>query len=82
VGAARGDAADAEAQFKRALDVATAQSARIWALRAGSRLARLWRDAGRIAEARALLAPILDGFSEGFELADLVEGKALLDEFA
>jgi class 3 adenylate cyclase/predicted ATPase len=79
---ARGDAADAEAQFKRALDVATAQSARIWALRAGSRLARLWRDAGRITEARALLAPILNDLSEGFDLADLVEGRVLLDELA
>jgi predicted ATPase len=79
---ARGDVADAEVQFKRALDVATAQSARMWALRAATRLTHLWRDAGRTAEARALLAPILDGFTEGFEMADLVEGKALLDELA
>jgi class 3 adenylate cyclase/predicted ATPase len=79
---ARGEAADAGAQFKRALGVARAQSARMWALRAAIRLARLWRDAGRTAEARALLAPILDGLTEGFELADLVEGRALLDELA
>jgi predicted ATPase len=54
----------------------------MWALRAATRLARLWRDAGRMAEARTLLAPILNDFTEGFELADLVEGKALLDELA
>jgi hypothetical protein len=51
-------------------------------LRAGTSLARLWRDQGKIADAQALLAPIYDWFTEGFDAADLVAAKALLDELA
>ena len=38
--------------------------------------------AGQAAEARALLAPIYGWFTEGFDTADLLEAKALLDELA
>jgi predicted ATPase len=34
------------------------------------------------AQAHALLAPIYDWFTEGFETADLVEAKELLDELS
>jgi predicted ATPase len=34
------------------------------------------------AEARDLLAPVYDWFTEGFETPDLREAKALLDELA
>ncbi len=37
------------------------------------------RDQGRRDEARALLAPIYDWFTEGFDTADLKDAKALLD---
>jgi hypothetical protein len=43
-------------------------------------LARLWRDQGRRAEARDVLAPVYDWFTEGFDTADLKDAKALLDE--
>ncbi len=43
---------------------------------------RLWRDQGRRAEAHNLLAPVYDGFTEGFATADLKAAKALLDELA
>ena len=49
-------------------------------LRAGTRLARLWGEQGRRAEARELLAPIYGWFTEGFDTRDLKEAKALLDE--
>ena len=52
----------------------------MWELRASVSLASLWRDEGRHAEARDLLAPIYGRFTEGFGTPDLKEAKALLDE--
>jgi predicted ATPase len=49
---------------------------------AAVRLARLWRDQGKRAEARDLLAPIYGWFTEGFDTPVLQEAKALLDELA
>jgi predicted ATPase/DNA-binding winged helix-turn-helix (wHTH) protein len=80
-GAAEADAA-AEAAFRRSLDMAHRQGARSWALRTATSLARLWRDRGRAAEARTLLADVYSGFSEGFATADLVAAKSVLDELA
>ena len=73
------DAAKTEVYFERALGVARAQQAKSWELRAATSLARLWRDQGRRDEARTLLAPIYDWFTEGFDTRDLKEAKALLD---
>jgi predicted ATPase len=74
------DATKAQAHFKRALEIARAQQARSWELRAAARLARLWRDQGRRAEARQVLAPVYGWFTEGFDTLDLKEAKALLEE--
>jgi len=74
------DAAKAEAYFERALAVARAQQARSWELRASMSMARLWRDQGKRDEARDLLVPVYDWFTEGFGTLDLKEAKALLDE--
>jgi predicted ATPase len=54
----------------------------MWVLCAATSLGRLWRDQGRRAEARDLLAPIYGWFTEGFETADLKNAKELLDELA
>ena len=51
-------------------------------LRAATSLARLWRDQGRRAEARDLLAPVYGWFTEGFDTPDLREAKSLLAELA
>ena len=45
-------------------------------------LALLLRDTNRRDEARKLLADIYGWFTEGFELADLKDAKALLDELS
>jgi predicted ATPase len=77
--ARKGDAAGAEADFIRAIDLARDQGAKHWELRAATGLARLWHDQGRRAEARGLLAPIYGWFTEGFDLPHLRDAKALLD---
>jgi predicted ATPase len=45
-------------------------------------MARLWRDQGKRDEARELLAPVYGWFTEGFDMCDLKDAKALLDELA
>jgi predicted ATPase len=76
------DAAKVEAYFERALAVARKQQAKSWELRAAMSLARLWRDQGKMVQARELLAPIYGWFTEGFDTRDLKEAKALLEELA
>jgi predicted ATPase len=76
------DAAKAEAYFDRALAVARQQQAKSWELRTAMSLARLWRDQGKVRQARELLAPVYGWFTEGFDTCDLKEAKALLDELA
>jgi predicted ATPase len=68
--------------FERALDISRQQKARSLELRAAMSLARLWRDQGKRAEARDLLAPIYGWFTEGFDTADLMDARELLEELA
>jgi predicted ATPase len=70
--------AEAETWLQRALDVARRQAARSLELRAATSLARLWHHQGKHAEARNLLAPVYNWFTEGFDAPDLKEAKALL----
>ncbi len=72
--------AEAEAWLQQALDIARRQEAKSLELRAAMSLSRLWQQQGKQAEARALLAPIYGWFTEGFDTADLLEAKALLEE--
>ena len=74
-----GVAAAAEDHFRQALDWACRQGALSWELRAATSLARLLRGQGRPADATALLQPVYDRFTEGFDTADLKTAKALLD---
>jgi predicted ATPase/DNA-binding winged helix-turn-helix (wHTH) protein len=71
--------AQAEACFQQAIAVARGQQAKSWELRAAISLSRLWQQQDRRDEARALLAPIYDWFTEGFDTADLQEAKALME---
>jgi len=76
------DEAKAQTHFERALEIARAQQARSWELRAATSLARLRRDQVRRDEAYEFLAPVYGWFTEGFDTLDLVEAKALLAELA
>ena len=49
-------------------------------LKAATELARLWRGQGKVAEARGLLEPVVEWFTEGLDTAPLLEARALLDE--
>jgi predicted ATPase/DNA-binding winged helix-turn-helix (wHTH) protein len=77
--AATGAAVAAEDHFRQALDWARRQDALSLELRAATSLARLLRDQGSSAEAKGLLQPVYDRFTEGFDTADLKSAKALLD---
>ena len=76
------DAAKVEAYFDRALMVARQQQAKSFELRAAMSLARLWRDQGKVQQARELLAPVYGWFTEGFNTRDLKEAKVLLEALA
>jgi predicted ATPase len=69
----------AEIYFHQALAVAREQKARSWELRAAMRMARLWRDHGKHQQARDLVAPVYDWFTEGFGTLDLKEAKRLFE---
>jgi predicted ATPase len=76
------DTMKAQVYFERALAVARQQHAKSWELRASMSLARLWRDQGKVQQARELLAPVYGWFTEGFDTRDLKDAKTLLEELA
>jgi len=76
------NALEAQHCFERAIEIARNQSAKSLELRATMSLARLLASRGRRDEARAMLADIHGWFTEGFDTADLKDGKALLDELS
>ncbi len=73
---------EAEVWLRRALDLAGEQDAKSWQLRAATDLALLWQEQEKSADASAVLGPIYDWFTEGFDTADLRNAKGLLDELA
>ena len=76
------EVSQAETCFQQALAMARRQQAKALELRAAMRLSRLWQQQGKRTEAYALLAPIYEWFTEGFDTADLQEAQALLEELA
>jgi tetratricopeptide (TPR) repeat protein len=76
---ATGDPHAAELSYRRAVEVARQQDAKLFELRAAIGLARLTCKQDRRGEARDLLAPIYNWFTEGFNAPDLKEAKLLLD---
>ena len=74
--------ASAEACYRRALEVARRQGARSLELRAAVSLSRLWQAADRHGDARDLLAPIYERFTEGLDLPELREAAAFLAELS
>ncbi len=78
----RGDVAQAEMCFARSLSLAHQRGARGTELRVATLLSRLWQEQGEPERARDLLLPIYNGFTEGFDTAELQAAKALLDQLA
>jgi predicted ATPase/DNA-binding winged helix-turn-helix (wHTH) protein len=68
----------AETDLRKAIDLAVSQGARSWQLRAATSLAKIWYGEGRLSEARELLLPICDWFTEGFATPDFTAAKALV----
>jgi tetratricopeptide (TPR) repeat protein len=77
-----GDQSAAEQHYRQAIAIAERQRAKLFQLRASVSLARLWHDQGKRSEARDLLGPIYNWFTEGFDVPDLKDAKALLNELA
>ena len=69
---------DAENCFVQSLELSRRQAARAWELRTAIDLAGLWTTQGRPERARALLQPVFEQFTEGFDTADLQAAERLL----
>jgi predicted ATPase len=74
------DCSAAEEYFQRSLDSARRQGALSWELRVGLSMCRLRVIQGRADEGRRELASLYGRFTEGFDTADLIAAKQLLDE--
>jgi len=68
-----------EALLQRSLAIAREHGAAAWELRTATSLARHRLADGRAADARALLAPLYERFTEGFETQDLRAARQLLE---
>jgi predicted ATPase len=73
------DAALAEQFFREAIAIAIEDDAKSKHLRAATSLAGLWRQQGRIEEAVALLRPLYESFTEGWDMPDMKNARALLE---
>ncbi len=76
------DANAAIEEYRRAISIARDRNTKLLELRATSDLSRLWAKRGDRRKAKALLAPVHDWFSGGFDKPDLQEAKALLEDLA
>jgi len=76
----RAEAGEIETILVNSLEIARAQQARCWELRAACDLARLWQRQGRGREGLKLVQAIYEQFTEGFDTADLREAKALMQD--
>jgi len=77
-----GRPSEAQEALHAALAFARQQGARSWELRTAITIAEQLQADGDAAAARALLQPILEGFTEGFETRDLVAARGVLERLA
>ncbi len=80
--ASNGSDVEAEVSYRKAIEVATELKAKLWELRAVTALAKLWQRQGKKQEAGALLQPICDWFTEGFDTKDLKDAQLLIAELS
>ena len=74
--------APAEKAFQTAVEIAKQQGARSWGLRAALSLAKLYQSTARPADAHAVLALALEGFSPTAEMPEIAEAQAVLAALA
>jgi predicted ATPase/class 3 adenylate cyclase len=74
------DTKEAEERLTHAMDTAALQSANLLELRAATSLARILQNQCKLDEARELLKPIYDRFTEGADSLDLHEAAELLEQ--
>jgi predicted ATPase len=72
----------AEEAFQTALDTARQQGSRSFGLQAALALSKLYQSTSRPAEARAVLAPALEGFALTAEMPEIAEAQALMESLA
>jgi predicted ATPase len=74
--------ATAEEAFQTAIAIAGRQATRSFELRAALSLAKLYQSTGRPADAHAILAPALEGFSPTPEMPEIAEAQAVMERLA
>jgi class 3 adenylate cyclase/tetratricopeptide (TPR) repeat protein len=75
-----GSDAEVESLLDQALGTARSQQARSLELRAATDLARVWRDRGKLIEARDVLSSIYGRFTQGLDTQDLKSANTVLAE--
>jgi predicted ATPase/class 3 adenylate cyclase len=81
LGVTPNNGAEAENWYQQALQIARQHKVHTPALRAGVSLGRLWQEQGKHDQARQVVGEVYGVMTEGFELADMVEAKGLLEEW-
>ena len=77
-----GESEAAEELYRKAVEIAQRQEAKLLELRAAVSMARLYCDQGRRSQAHDLLAPVYAWFTEGFDTPELRGAKTLLAELS
>jgi tetratricopeptide (TPR) repeat protein len=72
---------EAEAFLVQSLELSRQWGARAWELRAATDLARLYASRAQFERGRALLEPVYENFTEGFDTADLRAAERSLATF-
>jgi predicted ATPase/DNA-binding winged helix-turn-helix (wHTH) protein len=75
-----GAATKGEASLARSLAIARSQKALAWELRTATSLATYWKQNLRLVDASALIAEVLEKFTEGFETPDYRAASTLLSD--
>ena len=76
------DPAPAENAYRTAIAIAEEQGARSYVLLASLSLAKLYQSTARIADANAVLAPAVEGFTATPEMPEIAEAQSLLEHLA
>jgi len=73
---------EAEECFRKSIELARRQEAKLLELKAITSLSQLWKQQGKKAEARQALAEIYEWFSECFDTKDLTDAKLLIEQLS